>query len=1339
MHNGKPLHNKRGPDGNSAGSVKALVDLMERFPVDRRNAQLAPLEREPIKFYTRELKLEFPGPQAAGIGHFRGHLGGRCAVDMRGKEQPQSSSSLVCLEMKRRIKAGTMRHVRTMIAQQVSRCRAEAELLRRTEDKNEGERDFLSRSPRQQGVTTQEIFGEENVPDSTAVSLLATRDAEQDTNAAVDDKSETKYEKKKTRAMAADNRNPTFVFSGNDGARHLPSRFLPLLCSLRRRGEWQSWYLRDTPFSRLLERRRRLEATNTENSGFLNLNALCGRGIFQESFPRGGKDSYIGKNAHSSVLDFFRKHFFLRMCPPPAAEKIFDFSSVTVRRLAGVPNHDRGLYANLRQEWSRDSKAKSFARRLRKGRVQPSSWWMLAESREGMVAAAKALGLDPVVYENLVTPWMWNKKLPKRRVKSTKSFEPGVSDPLQTTAGSDLFGYEEKGEENRAVTDVTLAHALQSAFAGSPLYSGDEEIAKMQRIAQQLGQLRMKNLISAEELACILDAGDERAQNELSRLLELDAVSQTSVPPHMSSSEMVMAIARERAESLRELANNILQEKRRAAVPKMSDECPENATGQSENSAVLIGDSTDSLMQAGKYKIMEIKKKILRKAEKRVAEDSQTLPSINIAQHHTELGAERKFYGEMHESALYERAALQEEEEEEEGGERQAAKQEGKINDYFVNLPGLRGLDEGQALRHGSRLSRSRSDDRAQLYDNRRISASHELCFSDNVEPSLSITLDPATAMERAGELALMSHDADGYSNEVSVNEWWKKKSRQPSYYHPKSDVSFDEEEDNGEGENNASQRQQKQSRSDKAYFISRRRRRHGNKQSKQDVLSVGSTEKSSEKSSQTEREPSLSSQFTDILTENAVTRDRHKKGSTVIPVGAQRKRLEVTVSGADGGRAIRKVISIPKFTKKSKPSSVISVAKTAGFVNELDETDDKELSSLFADDDDDLNLFLATFPEEEVHVRLRHEAKGFLGNLDEEGSAIINYATNARQRVRGQFAMKAERVTPASPPVGKKAEQEVSKLKVNSEELRHRFEMEARERNAELWQTLQELRQKVLDQENFLRQADMDVINLSRPAPGEGRDAFALHLTEEVNKYARTYRIDPKFLTETFDTKKNYAAAVQAFLSSFAITRGRRPGRDVGCQCYPEDLGYVDEDIKRIQEEMEDLYFHARGLLNAIKLTTVAVGNVMAFHAALELESTCKYCFCIFENPRTLWPCGHTFCQQCLAFMFADNGELICDECGSLCEVGYTPNFALELLASYQIMQRSDSYDNEDEEEEFYFNVQRRTIEGVLATLLRDLMATQLSIADAKRASISRPPSRQAFTAEIGRSEPVM
>ncbi|KAF8275385.1 hypothetical protein TcBrA4_0138790 [Trypanosoma cruzi] len=88
---------------------------------------------------------------------------------------------------------------------------------------------------------------------------------------------------------------------------------------------------------------------------------------------------------------------------------------------------------------------------------------------------------------------------------------------------------------------------------------------------------------------------------------------------------------------------------------------------------------------------------------------------------------------------------------------------------------------------------------------------------------------------------------------------------------------------------------------------------------------------------------------------------------------------------------------NIPPFVRKpkSKPARQLLVVDDDG-----SEYNSGELSSLFANDDEDLTLFLATFPEELQHVRLRTEARGVLGELNETSSLLVNYATNVRHRL---------------------------------------------------------------------------------------------------------------------------------------------------------------------------------------------------------------------------------------------------------------------------------------------------------------------------------------------------
>ncbi|KAF8275540.1 hypothetical protein TcBrA4_0138780 [Trypanosoma cruzi] len=70
------------------------------------------------------------------------------------------------------------------------------------------------------------------------------------------------------------------------------------------------------------------------------------------------------------------------------------------------------------------------------------------------------------------------------------------------------------------------------------------------------------------------------------------------------------------------------------------------------------------------------------------------------------------------------------------------------------------------------------------------------------------------------------------------------------------------------------------------------------------------------------------------------------------------------------------------------------------------------------------------------------------------------------------------------------------------------------------------------------------------------------------------------------------------------------------------------------------------------------------------------------------------------------------------MCEVGYTPNLALELRGSYQAMQHTDYDDDDDDDDDGEIScvVQRRSIEEVLTAMLKDLMSTQTTMADAPR-----------------------
>ncbi|KAH8611040.1 hypothetical protein ERJ75_001056900 [Trypanosoma vivax] len=95
---------------------------------------------------------------------------------------------------------------------------------------------------------------------------------------------------------------------------------------------------------------------------------------------------------------------------------------------------------------------------------------------------------------------------------------------------------------------------------------------------------------------------------------------------------------------------------------------------------------------------------------------------------------------------------------------------------------------------------------------------------------------------------------------------------------------------------------------------------------------------------------------------------------------------------------------------------------------------------------------------------------------------------------------------------------------------------------------------------------------------------------------------------------------------------------------------------------------------------------------------------------------------------MISKHGELICDECGTMCVIGYTPNLALDMVAGYQAMRRSTveielGVDESDDDlgDSVHSNsamslsaqsghvatYHRRAVETVLGALLNDLMDT--------------------------------
>lgn len=271
--------------------------------------------------------------------------------------------------------------------------------------------------------------------------------------------------------------------------------------------------------------------------------------------------------------------------------------------------------------------------------------------------------------------------------------------------------------------------------------------------------------------------------------------------------------------------------------------------------------------------------------------------------------------------------------------------------------------------------------------------------------------------------------------------------------------------------------------------------------------------------------------------------------------------------------------------------------------------------------------------------------------------------------------------------------------LDISLEHLQAKLKREAHEEFAELTALRDTLKAEVELALSLTESFKTDIHNLSTCTPGTLRDDYAVRLTREVNRFAKKNNLSLGHLatSDNFDNSSLGGEVAAGFLNHFG--KGTIPMRDVACQVCEEELGYVDASTRAAQRKMEDLFYHERALRNSIKMSTVAIANIMSFHASLEIESTCKECFYLFDHPRTLWPCGHTFCQKCLSGMHNRRDQIICSECGSLCEVGFTPNLSIELVSNYQIIQATDT-------EESKGHVQ--TIEGVLRSLLNGIISSE-------------------------------
>ncbi|KAF8296985.1 hypothetical protein TcBrA4_0068950 [Trypanosoma cruzi] len=229
------------------------------------------------------------------------------------------------------------------------------------------------------------------------------------------------------------------------------------------------------------------------------------------------------------------------------AEGAGEADDIIVQRLVGVPDHDRGLYAALRLHWKEARDARAFARKLFGRRVRASAWWRIADSREGMLAAAQAIGLEPEVYETLMTHWM-------EKGKGTE-WATGHAMLSQSMLSVDGAG------------NMTSPHHAPLPPAGlrpwSLMFSGDEELSNMSVLAHQLGRLQMSGIVTPGELARIIEGDEESIRNELTRLLGSDAAKQHAARLVASSS---ISVNEGPSASFHDLAKALLQERRRTAM-----------------------------------------------------------------------------------------------------------------------------------------------------------------------------------------------------------------------------------------------------------------------------------------------------------------------------------------------------------------------------------------------------------------------------------------------------------------------------------------------------------------------------------------------------------------------------------------------------------------------------------------------------------------------------------------------------------------------------------------------------------------------------------------------------
>eukprot|EP01062_Namystynia_karyoxenos_P019251 TRINITY_DN17224_c0_g1_i1.p1 TRINITY_DN17224_c0_g1~~TRINITY_DN17224_c0_g1_i1.p1 ORF type:complete len:930 (+),score=223.46 TRINITY_DN17224_c0_g1_i1:84-2873(+) len=114
--------------------------------------------------------------------------------------------------------------------------------------------------------------------------------------------------------------------------------------------------------------------------------------------------------------------------------------------------------------------------------------------------------------------------------------------------------------------------------------------------------------------------------------------------------------------------------------------------------------------------------------------------------------------------------------------------------------------------------------------------------------------------------------------------------------------------------------------------------------------------------------------------------------------------------------------------------------------------------------------------------------------------------------------------------------------------------------------------------------------------------------------------------------------------------------------------------EILRAQTNIERREKRVR---RAISRLQVAMQQLSKCDCSLEAEVTCAHCTCVLLQPRMLYPCGHSFCAECLTSMRVGHSIELwqCSQCKQQCD-GHIPNHAAAQIAAKWAVKESGSHD---------------------------------------------------------------